>query len=100
MGIGSLPAQLGASSAALLACVVMAVPQVVVVALADRTGAARSMPASPWRSCSPFRSALMVRLLREPARARALVQRHRHDALRLGMLVSAFALRPSSGRAP
>ena len=33
MGIGSLPVQLGADSAAQLACVVMAVPQVVVVAI-------------------------------------------------------------------
>ena len=33
MGIGSLPVRLGVDNAALVACVVMAVPQVVVVAI-------------------------------------------------------------------
>ena len=68
-------------AAARLACVVMAVPQVVVDRAAARAGAARcTPPASP--RCSPCQLVLMRRLLAQPREKARLVQRHRHHALR------------------
>ena len=91
MGIGSIPARLGVERAARLACVVMAVPQAVVVATAGRRGTARSMPPIVGASLlGPTRSDAAA--AHKSARACALVQRDRHQALYvLGMLVSAFA---------
>jgi chlorophyll/bacteriochlorophyll a synthase len=43
MGIGSLPARLGVTTAARVACAVMALPQAVVVALCCSAGTGRCM---------------------------------------------------------
>ena len=78
IGIGSLPVRLGAERAARVACVVMAVPQVVVVGAAAGLGRAAGMPPR-WRRCCSAQLALMARLLRDPRGLRALVQRHGRD---------------------
>jgi chlorophyll synthase len=91
MGIGSLPVRLGVDSAARVACLMMAAPQAMVVALLtawDR----------PWHAVGvgallAVQLALMVRFLQQP-RQRALW----YSALGvnffvLGMLVAAFAVR-------
>ena len=79
LGIGSLPVRLGAERAGEVACVAMAAPQFVVVVLLDAWGA----------TITRSRSALLARAAaadapaaREPARARALVQRDRRESVR------------------
>jgi len=99
MGLRSVPAQLGADRAALLACWVMAIPQVVVVILL-------------WLWSAPVHAglvavillaqiALMKRLLSDP-RGRAPWYNATGITLYVsGMMVSAFALRMlASGGAP
>jgi chlorophyll synthase len=91
MGIGSLPARLGAASAAKVACVVMAVPQVIVIALL-----------ALWQR--PLYAAIVgVLLLAQLLLMRRLLQRPRELApwynatgislYVLGMLASALAVR-------
>jgi chlorophyll/bacteriochlorophyll a synthase len=95
MGIGSLPVRLGVDKAAKFACLVMAVPQVVVVALLYA-----------W-NCPIFATAigmlllvqlvLMARLVKRP---RELAPWYNATGISLyvrGMLVSAFALRSLLG---
>jgi chlorophyll synthase len=97
MGILSLPVQLGVKGASRFACVVMAVPQVVVVALLSAWGA-------PWIAAAVaalllVQLALMVRLL---ARPRELAPWYNATGTTLyvfGMLASAFALAPLAGAA-
>jgi chlorophyll synthase len=91
MGVRSLPVQLGASTAARLACVVMAAPQVVVVLLLLRWS-------HPWHALAVTallcgQLALMVRLLRDPRGQAAFYNATGTSLYVLGMLVSAFALR-------
>ena len=79
MGIDSLPVLLGVERAARVACLFMAVPQLVVVALLLAWGdpihaAIVGLPAAR------VRSRLMRRMLRSPTRQRAALQRHRHHA--------------------
>jgi chlorophyll synthase len=91
MGIRSLPATLGAPSAARLACVVMAVPQVIVAALLiawDR----------PWHGLIvafllAAQGVLMKRLLAEPRERASWYNATGTTLYVLGMLVAAFALR-------
>ncbi len=91
-GIRSLPVQLGTHGAARLACLVMALPQVIVIL-------ALFAWQRPWHGAligalllGQF--ALMTRLLAEP-RARAAWYNGTGTTLYvLGMLVAAFALRP------
>jgi chlorophyll synthase len=90
--IRSLPVQLGVETAAKVACLAMAAPQVVVVALLFLWGA-------PWQAVAVavlliVQVALMARLLRNP---RALASWYNATGTSLyviGMLVAAFALRP------
>jgi chlorophyll synthase len=90
-GIMSLPVRLGAERAAQLACVVMAVPQLIVAALLLAWGA-------PWHGVAIGVSLLvqlwcMARLLRDP-RGRAPWYNGTGVSLYvLGMMVSATALR-------
>ena len=91
-GIRSLPVQLGVERAAQLACVLMAAPQVVVVGLLLSWGA-------PWHAV-----AIAAALLAQVALMRVLLANPREKApwyngtgttlYVLGMLVTAFALRP------
>lgn len=90
LGLRSLPVQLGVDRAARLACVVMAVPQLCVIALLIS-----------WHA--PYHSAvvsvllfsqcvLMRRLLRDPEKQAAFYNATGTTLYVLGMLVSAFAL--------
>jgi chlorophyll synthase len=91
MGIGSLPARLGVERAARLACVVMAVPQVVVVAALlawERPGHAGAVAL-----LLGVQLALMPRLLASPKERAPWYNGTGVTLYVLGMLVSAFALR-------
>jgi chlorophyll/bacteriochlorophyll a synthase len=90
MGIGSLPVRLGEERAAWLACVVMAVPQVVVVALLSIWG--QVLLAGVVALLLAIQLLLMRRLLGDP---RALAPWYNATGITLyvlGMLVSALAL--------
>ena len=79
MGVDSVPVLLGAESAARAACLIMAAPQVVVIALADRLG-----PADFRRHCRfvPHRARRDDGdVSQESRREGALVQRIRRSAL-------------------
>jgi chlorophyll synthase len=91
MGVGSLPVRLGVELAGRVACVVMAVPQVVVIALL----VAWNCPgyATAVGVVLAAQLALMVRLLEAP-RERAPWYNATGISLYVsGMMVSAFALR-------
>jgi chlorophyll synthase len=91
MGVGSLPVRLGVELAGRVACVVMAVPQVVVIALL----VAWNCPgyATAVGGVLAAQLALMVRLLEAP-RERAPWYNATGISLYVsGMMVSAFALR-------
>jgi chlorophyll synthase len=91
MGIASLPAQLGVSTAARVACAVMAVPQIVVVVLLVSWG-------HPYHGAAvgallAAQLGLMVRLLEKPRERAPWYNATGTSLYVLGMLVSAFALR-------
>jgi chlorophyll/bacteriochlorophyll a synthase len=91
MGILSLPVQLGVDGAARLACVVMAVPQVAVIAILFWWG-------RPWQAAMVAalligQLLLMTRLLRSPRQEAAWYNATGTTLYVLGMLVCAFALR-------
>jgi chlorophyll synthase len=91
MGVGSLPVQLGPERAARLACIVMAVPQAVVVLLLANWG-------RPWHAAAVAASlavqvALMRVLLKAPREKAAWYNATGVTLYVLGMLVSAFAVR-------
>ena len=91
MGVASLPVQLGVDEAARFACLVMALPQVVVIALLAYWG--RELHALIVAALLFGQFALMRRLLENP-RAQAPFYNATGTTLYvLGMLVSAFALR-------
>jgi chlorophyll synthase len=97
MGIGSLPVRLGAPRAARVACWVMALPQVAVIALLVDWG--QPLHAAGVAALLAAQLVMMRRFLAAP-RDRALW----YSALGvplfvLGMLVSAFALRAAQGAA-
>ncbi|MGE7154766.1 chlorophyll synthase ChlG [Methylorubrum rhodesianum] len=92
MGLRSLPVQLGSDRAARFACLVMALPQVVVVALLFHWE--RTWHAGLVAALLAGQLALMLRFLKAP-RARAAWYNGTGTTLYvLGMLASAFALRP------
>jgi chlorophyll synthase len=91
MGIGSLPVRLGAPRAARLACVVMAVPQLVVVALLLHWD--RLWHAAAVALLLAVQLFLMRRLLRSPRELAPWYNGTGISLYVLGMLVSAFALR-------
>ena len=92
MQIASLPAQLGARNACRVACLVMALPQLVMVALLWRWGLAAY--AAVVAALLIGQMALMARLLGAP-RARAPWYNATGTSLYvLGMLATALALRP------
>ncbi len=92
MGIASLPVQLGAEQAALVACWMMAGPQVVVVAKLYDWG--QTWHAIAVAGMLVAQLLLMRRLLKRP---RELAPWYNATGITLyvgGMLISAFALRP------
>jgi len=95
MGIRSLPVQLGIECAALLACVMMAAPQIAVVALLIAW-------AAPWHAVTVAlvliaQFALMGRLLREPRKLAPFYNATGTSLYVTGMMVSAFALSKLAG---
>ncbi len=95
MGIRTIPVQLGAERAALFACVVMAVPQVVVAALLYAWGA--PVHAAIVVVFIAVQIACMKRLLSDP---KALAPWYNATGVTLyvfGMLASAFAVRSILG---
>ena len=91
MGIASLPVQLGAERAARLACVVMAVPQVAVVALLLAWG--RPIYAAAIGALIVLQLVFMRRLLAAPRERAPWYNATGVTAYVTGMLITAFALR-------
>jgi chlorophyll synthase len=91
VGIRSLPVLLGADRAAQVACAVMALPQVVVVALLLDWG--KPAHAAGVAAVLAVQLALMVRFLREPRRNALWYSALGINFFVTGMLISAFALR-------
>jgi chlorophyll/bacteriochlorophyll a synthase len=92
MGIGSLPARLGIETAGRVACVVMALPQFVVVALLfDWQHPLFAMVVGLLLVAQLL---LMVRLLESPRERAPWYNSTGTSLYVIGMLVSAFALRP------
>ncbi len=92
MGVNSLPVLLGEARAARLACLVMAAPQFVVVALLVAWG-------RPWHAVVvaaliAAQAALMPRLLADPRGQAAWYNATGTTLYVLGMLAAALALRP------
>jgi chlorophyll synthase len=90
MGVRSLPVQLGEAHAARLACVVMALPQVIVIGLLAAWG-------QPWHALAILallgvQLALMVKLLAAPGPRAAWYNATGTTLYVLGMLVAAFGL--------
>ncbi|HEX8375156.1 MAG TPA: chlorophyll synthase ChlG, partial [Geminicoccaceae bacterium] len=92
MGVGSLPVRLGVDRAARVACAVMAVPQVVVVALLVAWG--NPAHAGIVALLLLAQLALMPRLLREPRKQAPWSNATGTSLYVLGMLAAAFAVRP------
>jgi chlorophyll synthase len=91
MGVRSLPVQLGADRAALLACIVMLVPQLFVVALLihwDRSAYALGVLVS-----AALQVWLMQRLLTDPRKLAPWYNATGVTLYVLGMLLGAFAVR-------
>ncbi len=80
LGVRSLPVQLGVERAVRLACVVMAAPQVAVIGLLLIWG--RPVYAALVGALLLGQFALMPRLLANPSKGAAALQRDRHDPLR------------------
>jgi chlorophyll/bacteriochlorophyll a synthase len=92
MGVASLPVQLGEERAARFACLVMALPQVAVIAFLASLG-------KPWHAAVvaallAAQAALMPRLLSDPRRYAAWYNATGTTLYVLGMLAAALALRP------
>jgi chlorophyll synthase len=97
LGVRSLPVQLGPERAAKLACVVMVVPQLVVIALLVHWGA--PYHAAAVGALTVLQLAMMPRLLRDPERYAPWYNATGVTFYVLGMLVAAFALRGLSAGA-
>ncbi len=97
-GIGSLPVQLGAERAARFACLVMALPQLVVVSLLLLWG--RPFYAALIALSLGVQLYLMARLLEDPREKAPWYNATGVSLYVLGMLVAAIALRPELGAVP
>jgi chlorophyll/bacteriochlorophyll a synthase len=97
MGVRTLPVQLGVEGAVRLACVVMALPQAVVILLLLRWG--HPLHALMVGALLIGQFALMARLLKDPRGQAAFYNATGTSLYVLGMLVSAFALRAAAGGA-
>jgi chlorophyll/bacteriochlorophyll a synthase len=91
MGIRSLPVQLGEATAARLACVVMAVPQLVVVAMLVSWN--RPVHAAIVAGSIALQALCMVRLLKDPKKYAPWYNATGVTLYVLGMLAAAFAVR-------
>ncbi len=93
-GIRSIPVQLGVKRAAMLACAVMAVPQVVVIAMLVRLGVPGFAAAVTGLLIAQF--TLMRTFLASPVQRAQWYSALGVTLYVLGMLVSAFALRAAA----
>ena len=91
LGIKTIPVQLGKSRAAKLACIVMAAPQIAVIAFLNYWGA--PMYASAVIALLLIQFSLMPRLLRNPGQMAPWYNATGTSLYVFGMLISAFALR-------
>jgi chlorophyll synthase len=91
LGVRTLPVQLGIRPAAILACVVMAAPQVVVVAILVSGGS--KLEAAMVALLLALQLALMPALVREPRKRAPFYNATGTTFYVLGMLASAFAMR-------
>jgi chlorophyll/bacteriochlorophyll a synthase len=91
-GVRSLPVQLGVTNAARLACVVMALPQVIVIGCLLAWD--RPFYADGVGMLLAIQFFLMHRLLKNPRKQAIFYNATGTTLYVLGMLVSAFALRP------
>ena len=92
MGIGSLPVRLGVERAARLACWVMALPQLAVVALLVSLDA--PLHAFAVAALLAVQLVLMRRLLADPRKLAPWYNATGTTLYVIGMLVTAFAIRP------
>lgn len=92
MGLRSLPARLGVKTAARVACVVMAVPQIVVVVLLSLWG--RDLLAAVVGALLVVQFALMARLMQAPRERAPWYNATGTTLYVLGMLAAAFAVAP------
>jgi chlorophyll synthase len=90
MGVRSLPVQLGVDRAARLACTVMTLPQLLVVALLVQWE--RPLHAAAVGAALALQLGLMARLLRDPRRLTPWYNATGTTLYVLGMLVTAFAV--------
>ena len=97
MGIGSLPVRLGVDGAARAACFLMAGPQAVVVAMLIEWGAIGH--ALGVAGLLAVQLGLMWRFLAAPRERATWYSALGINFFVLGMLVSAFALRATTGQA-
>lgn len=95
MGLGSLPVRLGAERAGIVACVFMAVPQVVVVGLLLHWGA--PIAAAVVGTLLAAQIALMTKLLADPKGRAPWYNGTGVTLFVLGMMVTAVALRGLPG---
>jgi chlorophyll/bacteriochlorophyll a synthase len=98
MGIRSLPVQLGIDGAARSACLMMALPQVVVIALLLAWGA--PVHAGGVLVLLIAQAVLMARFLKSPEKQALFYSGFGVPLFVSGMMVSAFALRSLAGAAP
>jgi len=96
-GIRTLPVQLGVVRAGHVACVFMAIPQVVVVALLFAWG--QPLHGAAVALLLVAQALLMVRLLKSPRQRAPWYNATGTTLYVAGMMVSAFALAASSGQA-
>jgi chlorophyll synthase len=95
MGIRSLPVELGVENAALVACAMMALPQIVVVVRLVSWG--RPVYAAIVGAFVVVQFVLMARLLRDPRKYAPWYNATGTSLFVFGMLASAFAVRPLIG---
>lgn len=95
MGVRSLPVQLGADAAARLACLVMALPQLVVIALLLEWQ--QGYAAAVVTGLLLAQATLMARFLRDPVRYATWFSGFGVTLYVLGMLATAFAIRGLAG---
>jgi chlorophyll synthase len=98
MGIRSLPVQLGIDSAARMACMMMALPQMAVIALLFHWGT--PVHAGGVLALLLAQAVLMVRFLKSPEKQALFYSGFGVPLFVAGMMVSAFALRSLVGAAP
>jgi len=92
MAIGSLPVRLGVENAARIACLIMALPQLVVVSMLFAWG--RPGHAATITALLLVQLILMARLLKSPRERAPWYNATGVSLYVIGMLVAAFAIRP------